>query len=114
MIEAQAPAVTRTANAGIFTHASWFPPFLQTTGYGNVMRALALDVPPVYVPPSVSELAAPETPTVPGALTVACAEAPAPVPPILRGSGAVKSDPTLTLVITTLAAAVPPVLAIVS
>jgi hypothetical protein len=78
------------------------------------MRALELNVPPVYVPLSVSELAAPEAPTEPGTETIACAEAPAPIVPIVCGSGVAESEPTLTLVRTTLAAAVPPVLAIVS
>jgi hypothetical protein len=54
--------------------------------YGKVMRALELNEPPVYVPLTVSELAAPEAPTEPGTLTVACAEAPAAMVPMYCGS----------------------------
>ena len=77
------------------------------------MRTLELNVPPVYVPLRVSEPAAPETPTEPGTVTVAGAEAPGPIVPTVCGSVAPVSAPTLTPVSTTFAAAVPPVFAIV-
>jgi hypothetical protein len=78
------------------------------------MRALELNVPPVYVPLSVIELAAPEAPTEAGTPTVAVAEVPAPMVPIFCGSGVAVSEPTLTLESTTFVASVPPVLAIAS
>ena len=78
------------------------------------MRELAANVPPVYVPLTVSEAAAPEAPTEPATLTVACVEPPAAIMPKFCGAGEAESEPTIALVSTTLDAGVPPVFAIVS
>ncbi len=62
----------------------------------------------------VMELAAPEAPTVAGTETIAAAEDPPAMVPMLCGSGVAVSAPTLTEVSTTLVAAVCPVLEMVS
>ena len=78
------------------------------------MRALELKVPAVSVPVTTSELAAPEAPTEPGTVKVACAEAPAAMVPMAWVAGVAVVLPTLTEVTVTPDAGEPPVLAMVS
>src|ERR1700733_7165557 len=62
----------------------------------------------------VSELGARESPTEAGTVTVACAVCPGPMVPMLCGNGVPTSAPTFVLFSMAFAAAVPPVLAMVT
>jgi hypothetical protein len=81
-----------------------------STRYGNITdRRLAENVPPVYVPETLSATPAPSAPALPGTATVKVYVPPATIVPAACGNGDPVAEPSVAEVRVTLFAGEPPV-----